>query len=291
MTGVAFIIFALIALAAASFAAGPVLARKRMPGRLVLAAAAVLFVMGVGGGLYLYLGQPALAVRTLQGENDRSLNAVIGRLAKAVRTHPADARGWALLGQAYMTAHDPVDAASAFARAIAAAGARGRRFSFLYSAYGEALADAASGAVTPDAESAFDQAIALDPKDVAARYFLGLSATAHGNTAQALAYWNDLLVETPQNSQLHADLVDRIAALTARGGNGAPNIAAMVAGLAARLKTDPDDPAGWQRLIRAYAVMGEKDKARAALSDARKAAARHGDILAALAAEQKELGL
>ena len=65
----------------------------------------------------------------------------------------------------------------------------------------------------------------------------------------------------------------------------------MVAGLAARLKANPDDAAGWQRLIRAYAVLGDKDKARAALSDARKAMAAQSDQIAALDAEQKQLGL
>jgi cytochrome c-type biogenesis protein CcmH len=65
----------------------------------------------------------------------------------------------------------------------------------------------------------------------------------------------------------------------------------MVAGLAARLKANPDDIAGWQRLIRAYAVLGDKDKARASFNDARKAMVGRGDELAALAAEAKELGL
>ncbi len=89
---------------------------------------------------------------------------------------------------------------------------------------------------------------------------------------------------------MRADLVDRIAALTARGGK-APDVGAMVAGLAARLKTYPDDPPGWQRLIRAYAVLGDRDKARAALNDARTIATGHDDQLAALDAEAKELGL
>ena len=48
-------------------------------------------------------------------------------------------------------------------------------------------------------------------------------------------------------------------------------IGAMVAGLAARLKADPNDPLGWVKLINAYTVLGEMDKAREALADARKA--------------------
>jgi cytochrome c-type biogenesis protein CcmH/NrfG len=42
----------------------------------------------------------------------------------------------------------------------------------------------------------------------------------------------------------------------------------MVEGLAARLAENPDDPAGWRRLIRSYAVLDEQDKAREALTTA-----------------------
>jgi cytochrome c-type biogenesis protein CcmH len=291
VTALTILIFVAVALVAAAFVAGPVIARARGRGRLVLAAAAALFVLGAGGAVYLYLGQPALATRTLAGERDQSLNALIGRLTVAVRQHPDDPRGWALLGQAYLTAHDPGDAAGAFARAINAAGARGQRFAELYSAYGEAQTEASAGAVTPDAEQAFAMALSLDPKDKAARYFLGLANAARGNAPAALQYWQSLLADVPANSDLHADLVDRIAQLTARSGGGAPDIGAMVAGLAARLKQNPDDPDGWQRLVRAYAVLGDKAKAAAALADAQHAMAKKPDVLSALDAEKKSFGL
>jgi cytochrome c-type biogenesis protein CcmH len=291
MTVLAYIILVLVAAVACAFVAWPILAQRANRGRYVLGAAAVVFVLGIGGGLYVEFGRPALAVRTLNGPKDHDLNALIGRLNTAVRANAQDPRGWALLGQAYATAHDPSDAAKAFGRAIEAAQARGQSFSFLYSAYGETLTQVSSGAVTPEAEAAFTQAFALDPKDTASRYYLGLAAAARGNANQALLYWNSLLADVPANSAVHADLVDRIAGLTARSGGAAPDIATMVAGLAARLKTNPDDAPGWQRLVRAYAVLGDKDKARAALADARKAANGRSDQLAALAAEQKALGL
>jgi cytochrome c-type biogenesis protein CcmH len=53
----------------------------------------------------------------------------------------------------------------------------------------------------------------------------------------------------------------------------------MVARLAARLKEDGSDVEGWQRLVRAYIVMGEDDKARAAVRDARRALANDPDKL------------
>ena len=50
-------------------------------------------------------------------------------------------------------------------------------------------------------------------------------------------------------------------------------IAGMVARLAERLKVNGDDVEGWQRLLRAYKVLGDSDKATAAAADARRALA------------------
>lgn len=284
-------ILSLVALAACSFIAWPILRDRHDRGRLLLAAAAILFVLGVGGALYLQLGHPFLATRALEGDKARDLNALIGRLATVVRSRPQDPRGWAILGRAYLTAGDPGDAGKALARAISDARALGEVPPSLYSAYGEALSQDASGAVTQEAEAAFTQALAGDPRDKAARYYLGLAAAARGDANKALDLWKGLLAEVPPDSAVHQDLVDRIAALTARNGGGAPDISAMVARLAARLKSNPDDGTGWQRLVRAYAVLGDKDKARAALSAARKAMAAQSDQIAALDAEEKQLGL
>jgi len=41
-------------------------------------------------------------------------------------------------------------------------------------------------------------------------------------------------------------------------------IRSMVDGLAQRLQDNPNDLAGWKRLARAYQVLGESEKARAA---------------------------
>src|SRR3546814_5661530 len=43
-------------------------------------------------------------------------------------------------------------------------------------------------------------------------------------------------------------------------------IRTMVDQLAARLEAEPADPDGWLRLARSYLVLGEADKARAALA-------------------------
>jgi cytochrome c-type biogenesis protein CcmH len=67
-------------------------------------------------------------------------------------------------------------------------------------------------------------------------------------------------------------------------GVGPAQIQGMVDGLAARLKANPDDPAGWVRLVRAYTVLGETGPRDAALAEARSRYAGRADVLAALAA-------
>ena len=61
--------------------------------------------------------------------------------------------------------------------------------------------------------------------------------------------------------------------------------------MAARLKENPDDAAGWQRLIRAYSVLGARAEAQEALATARKTFANKSDVLATLDAQAKTLKL
>jgi cytochrome c-type biogenesis protein CcmH len=98
------------------------------------------------------------------------------------------------------------------------------------------------------------------------------------------------LADAPANAPWRGMVVDRIAALRAQAG-GAPDISMMVAGLAARLHQNPNDPQGWQRLIRAYAVLGDTGKAQTALGEARSASKNNTQELAALSAEAKSLKL
>ncbi|HTT97392.1 MAG TPA: tetratricopeptide repeat protein [Rhizomicrobium sp.] len=203
------VILALIAFAAAAFAVWPVL-RGMGRGRFVLAAAIMLFVVGVGAGTYLTLGRPALGVRTLEGTDTRDLGGLVTLLVKRVHQMPGDLRAWTFLGKAYVTLGDSNDAARAFARAIALDGSNAE----LYSAYGEALVAQSGGAVPPEAEAAFDKALTLAPKDQAARYYLGFAYVARGEKAKAIALWQSLADDAPPNAPYRRELEMRIAALS-----------------------------------------------------------------------------
>ncbi|MGB8561521.1 MAG: c-type cytochrome biogenesis protein CcmI, partial [Pseudolabrys sp.] len=65
----------------------------------------------------------------------------------------------------------------------------------------------------------------------------------------------------------------------------------MVARLANRLKESGSYVEGWQRLLRAYMVLGERDKANAAAADAKRALASDPDKLRRIEDMVKSLGL
>ncbi len=284
MTILLFSIFIFLALVAVGFAVWPLLRGPSMRGRPLLIGALAALILGLSLGSYLLLGSPALALRSLTGPSSDDIRGLVSVLARRVLQTPKDARGWTLLGRGYLTLNDPSDAAAAFKRGLAVAPQT--QHDNLLSAYAEALTLASNGAVGPEAEAAFTDVLKSNPRDLAARFYLGQVAAQRGDNARASALWSSLLPDVQPNNPLHDLLVNRLAMIRAQSG-GAPDIHTMVEGLATRLKSQPNDAPGWQRLVRAYSVLGDKDKARDALASGRKALKNDIAGLAALNAEAK----
>lgn len=198
MTALLILIFLALAAMAIGFVGWPVLRNGsgRLAGRIVLVSALSAFMLGIGGGLYLYLGRPVLALRTLTGPRADDFNSLVTTLAWHVRERPTDLRAWALLWPSYLRLNDPRDAAAAFRHEVEVAPANLRPG--LYSNYGEALSTAAGG-ITENSEAAFKAALALDPKDLKARYYMGFDYAARGDNARAIAIWESLLADIPSN--------------------------------------------------------------------------------------------
>ena len=294
MTAVPYIGFALVAAIAVVFAALPLFRIESKKTRFLLLAACALFTVGIGGGSYYLLGRPHLAQREANGLNTREVSGLIPFLIQRVRQFPNDARAWRYLGEAYMAAKDPRDAAKAYGKVIELTG---QGDAALDAAYGEALVGANNGAVTPEAEKAFTAALAIDPSSAPARFYLGLARAERKDATGAIEMWQSLLADIPVTSPQHQVLVDRIAILTSQSvgqmgrPGGPPNPRAMVDMLAARLKADPNDALGWVRLMRAYTVLGETEKAQQALVSARKAFPDNKDAQTAFTTAAKSLKL
>ncbi len=277
--------FVIVAALAVAFAVVPVMRLRRKKQALLLAAIA-LFMLGIGGGVYLLVGRPHLAARAAQGIETKDVNGLIPFLVTRVHKYPNDAKAWRYLAQAYMSAGDARSAAGAMAKAIALTG---KNDPALDASYGEALVQAEGGQVSDEAIGAFTATLRRDPKNGPARFFLGLGKAQRNDRAGAIALWQDLLADVPANSPIHDMLVDRLALLRAQAEGAAPNPRAMVAMLAARLKADPNDALGWVRLIHAYNVLGETAEAKKALADARAAFKSNKDAQTAFDTIAKEI--
>lgn len=282
------LIFAGIAFAAIGFVGWP-LWRRQENGRGLLLGSLAALVLAIACGAYVLVGHPQFAVRTLEGPKEDDVRGLVSTLAWRMRHAPGDPRGWLLLGRTYLGLGDATDAALAYKHAIEHAPPEAR--APLLSNYGYALVVAAGGSVPAEAEAAFREALARNPKEVMARFYLGEAYAERRDAAHALELWQGLLADTPPNAPWRDALLDRIALAEGKTAAPPPNVAAMVQGLADRLKAHPNDPAGWQRLLKAYSVLGERDKARAGLADARKALASDAAASAALESEARDLHL
>ena len=120
---------------------------------------------------------------TPQGLPD--VETMIERLAARLQTAPDDAEGWRMLGWSYYHVQQAPKAAEAYARAVALQ----PQSPELKSAYGEALVGAEAGIVTPKALEMFNAALALDPADAKARYFVAFAMEQAGKKKEALDAW------------------------------------------------------------------------------------------------------
>lgn len=206
-------------------------------------------------------------------------------LREVTAERPGDPEPYRFLSIAEMASGDPAAAARALREAIRLAPERAD----LWESLGEALMMQGEGAVTPQAAAAFQRALEQDPQAAAARFHLARGQIEAGEVEAGLAQWRALLADLPADDPRRAVLQAAIADVV-QGPRpetapqiGAPEIQAMVDGLAARLAAEPDDPQGWVRLVRSYAVLGDAASRDSALAVARARYADDPQILSQLA--------
>ncbi|MBK8160354.1 MAG: c-type cytochrome biogenesis protein CcmI [Rhodospirillaceae bacterium] len=266
------------------------------PGRapshgLLITAAVVLPLLGFG--LYLMLGEPALPGQPFSATAAVPVSAELAALEAEVSARPTDAKAWISLAAGYDAAGRAKDAATAYGKAVALGAQDGTTLA----AFGQALLLANQGEMNAAAGDAFRRAIAVEPSNPTARFFLALGKAQAGDVEGALTDWMALEKDTPKDAPWRATLEDHIAKAAQRLGKDVPagmddapapdtatgpseaDIAAaasmtpeqqqafvndMVGRLADRLKDNPDDLDGWVRLARAYQVLQRGDDARTA---------------------------
>jgi cytochrome c-type biogenesis protein CcmH len=276
------------------------------------------FVLAFSLVAYLGFGRPGQpgtnhAERARQDPRTLRVSEQIARVEARLRERPDDAAGWDVIAPVYLRLGRYSDAADAFRRAMSLRGESPERLV----GFAQAQLGMTNGIVTSDAKEALEKLLKQRPKSVAARFWLALAKEQAGDKVAAAAAYNELLVDPSVAPKLRDMLTQRLAAIGAKsaappkapdgpsppGGAAGAAIAAlppaerlkaiktMVASLAARLEQDGNDQAGWQRLVRAYMVLGERDKAQKALEAAKKALAGNGQALADLERTAARFGL
>ncbi|HEX3416975.1 MAG TPA: c-type cytochrome biogenesis protein CcmI [Stellaceae bacterium] len=269
----------------------------------VLGSAATSWRIGVAVGIAALLPAAALAIYAAVGapraiepggsavaapaaDNRAKLAAAAEQLEARLQQEPGHVEGWVLLARTFASLERYPEARSAYAQAIALAPNEPR----LHAELGELLVLAAGGDVPAEAEAEFAKA-GDDPR---ARFYGAEAALRRGDRETAKATLRGLLATAPAQAPWRKVVQQRLAELApdeqppAAKGSGptAQDVAAaqsmppeerqamirsMVDRLAARLEQNPNDKDGWTRLAHAYDVLGESEKAEAALARAAQA--------------------
>ena len=279
--------------------------------------------------LYLNLGQPGLPGQPIAQRLARSapgsgsVEEMIAQVEARLRANPGEGQGWEVLAPVYLRLDRVAEAADAYQRAIEILGPSPQRLG----GFAEATIMANNGVVTEPARRAYSKLLELEPGRPEARFGLALAKQQDGDLAAAEADYRALLAETPPDAPWREYITAQLEAIAERLGGDKPSrppanpiaratgtgpapspdaalavaalppaermaqITQMVEGLEARLKGDGRDVEGWQRVLRSWSVLGRKDRAVAALRDARKALAGDTAGLGTINAFAKTLGL
>jgi cytochrome c-type biogenesis protein CcmH len=266
--------------------------------------------------LYLAFGSPGLpdqpsAPQERLALEKASVAQLVAQVEARLRERPEDGKGWDVIAPVYLAQERYQEAAQAFAKAIRLLGESTKRLA----GFAEATVLANNGVVSEEARQAYEKILRLEPGRLEPRFWLALAKEQDGDLARAARDYESLLAEAPADAAWRGAVEERLRLVRGRlaagnvpsaAGPTAEDVAAadklpaedrarmirqMVEGLAARLRADGKDLAGWQRLLRVYAVLGEKDEALRALAEARKAFAGDSAALSQLDALAASLGL
>lgn len=173
---------------------------------LIALAAVAIATMRSGGGGASSSESPPPDAAPAAGD----LTAAISSLEKKLAANPDNAENWNLLGLGYYNVGRYADAVKAFTKATSI----DPNNPVYWSALGEVQVLAGPGGVITQAESSFRKALAIDPKDFRARYFMAVKRNEGGDSKGAVDELISLLNDSPAGAsweQPVRDLVTRIS--------------------------------------------------------------------------------
>ena len=312
----------------------------------VMAIICALLLVGGSVALYAYTGQPgfgdqpqanriaaseqaranrlsqakaeALApAQTQTPEVSEDFLNLMDRLRKTVKARPNDLQGLMLLVRNEAALGNITAAYQAQAQLIDVKGTEATADDYAFLT--DLLVTAASGYVSTDAETALRAALARNPNQPTARYYLGLYLWQVDRPDAAFRIWDKLLSDGPADAPWTLLIRAQIEELAWRAGvrytlppaEGQPGptadqveaaqdmsqedrikmIRGMVTRLSERLTSEGGTAQEWARLIGAYGVLGETDKARTVWQEAQQVFAEQPEELAQIRANAEQAGV
>ena len=270
-----------------------------------------------------------LAARLKTPDGNPTVDALVARVEERLRNHPEDGRGWEVLAPVYLRQRRFADAANAYGKAARLLGGTPQRLvdygnalvlanngvvseparrvlqkaiaadaSLIRAHFWLAVAKEQDGQLTDAANawrellkmggeqapwrSAVEQRLAAVEKETGSAP--AEERAGKTNTADAGASADKDTLRGPTQEDISA-------AGQMSASDRSAMIKQMVSGLAERLKSDGGSVDEWTRLIRSYVVLGDKQAASNALSEARGAFANDQKALASLGELASSLGL
>jgi cytochrome c-type biogenesis protein CcmH len=273
----------------------PMAARRKIASLVALIGVPVLAL-----SLYVKLGSPTMpdqpfAQRVSVPVENADLSVMVAKVEARLSDHPDDGLGWGTIAPIYLSMGRYDDAIKAYGNALRLLG----ETADLRSGLGEAKMAAADGIVTADALADLEKSFARDPKNERAQYYRAMAAEQDGDKTRALTLYRALLDILSPDSEPAQLVMARIAALSGEPAKPVfdPNagqsamIRSMVERLDARLSSDGSDLDGWLKLMRAYQVLGDQQKATDAYARAKLAKATDDAAIEKLSVAAKELGI
>lgn len=235
---------------------------------------------------------------------------LVQQLRETMAEHPDEPEGLRLLAYEESRLGNFAAARAAQERLIAVLGEEATPDHVL--ALAEINFMAAGGYISPESEALLNRVVTADPGNLAARYYLGLMYAQQGRPDLGYPIWRNVLAESAPGDPWLRPIRDQIEFVAALAGDsvsvedlpqpplqapgGAPfagpsledmeaaedmspedrqaMVEGMVAALSDRLATEGGTPEEWARLIRAYIVMGQPERARPVYQEALRAFAR-----------------
>jgi cytochrome c-type biogenesis protein CcmH len=195
-------------------------ATVRVGNSRALALAAALIIAGGAGLVYLRLGAPGVpdvpfAERqeaAPAGQNPHSGQAPHMDMAEAAKilaaklaADPNNPQGWLMYARTEAMLGNWQASADAYSHAIA----QGQTNPDVYAGYGEMLVLQTDGIVGPPARAAFASALQRDAKNEVARYYDALADAQSGESKRAIATWQALAADLPEDSPMRRQSASR----------------------------------------------------------------------------------